>query len=191
MHADRTNRVVLAVFGLLVLAVGVAGLIASLGGFGTAFQQKALFTNRVSRYIGEQGSWLWPVIAVACALVAVLMLRWIYVLITSTDRADDIVIRGDHDAGRTVLRPEALAAAVRDEITTYHGVSSAKARVLGDPGDTRLIVTVAVFSTADIPALRQRIETQALAHARQALGKSDLPIRLFLDVSQAQASRVM
>lgn len=190
MHADRTNRVVLAIFGLLVLAVGVAGLIASLGRFGTAFQQKALFTNRVSRYIGEHGSWLWPVIAVACALIALLMLRWIYVLIASTDRADDIMIRGDHDAGRTVLRPEALAAAVRDEITTYHGVSSAKARVLGDSGDIRLIVTVAIFTTADIPALRQRIETQALAHARRALGKSDLPIRMFLDVSKAEQSRV-
>ena len=190
MHADRTNRVLLAIFGLLVLAVGAAGLIANLGGFGTAFQQKALFTNRVSRYIGEHGSWLWPVIAVACALVAVLMLRWIYVLIASTDRADDIVIRGDYDAGRTLLRPAALATAVRDEIATYHGVSSAKARVLGDPGDTRLIVTVAVLTTADIAALRQRIETQALAHARQALGKSDLPIRMFLDVTKAEPSRV-
>jgi hypothetical protein len=37
MHADRTNRVLLAFFGLLVLAVGVACFIASLGGFGTAF----------------------------------------------------------------------------------------------------------------------------------------------------------
>jgi hypothetical protein len=62
--------------------------------------------------------------------------------------------------------------------------------VLGDPGDTRLIVTVAVLTTADIPALRERIETQALAHARQALGKSDLPIRMFLDVSRAEPSRV-
>ena len=151
MHADRTNRVVLAVFGLLVLAVGVAGLIASLGGFGTAFQQKALFTNRVSRYIGEQGSWLWPVIAVACALVAVLMLRWIYVLIASTDRADDIVIRGDHDAGRTVLRPEALAGAVRDEITTYHGVSSATAAER-DKADAQALtapVTAAVQTRLD------------------------------------------
>ena len=190
MHADRTNRVVLAIFGLLVLAVGVAGLIANLGGFGTAFEQKALFTNRVSRYIGEHGSWLWPVIAVACALIALLMLRWIYVLIASTDRADDVMFKGGDGAGRTVLRPAALAAAVRDEITTYHGVSSAKARVLGDSGDVRLIVTVAVLATADIPALRQRIETQALAHARQALGKSDLPIRMFLDVSKAEPSRV-
>jgi hypothetical protein len=190
MHADRTNRVVLAIFGLVLLAVGVAGLIASLGGFGKAFADKALFTNRVSRYFGEQGSWLWPVIAVGCALVALLMLRWIYVLLVSTDRADDIVFRGDPDPGRTVLRPAALAAAVRDEISTYHGVSSAKARVLGDPGDPRLVVTVAALTTADIPALRQRIETQAFAHSRQALEKADLPIRMFLDVSQAEASRV-
>jgi hypothetical protein len=190
MHADRTNRVVLTIFGLVLLAVGVAGLIASLGGFGKAFADKALFTNRVSRYFGEQGSWLWPVIAVGCALVALLMLRWIYVLLVSTDRADDIVFSGDSDPGRTVLRPAALAAAVGDEISTYHGVSSAKARVLGDPGDPRLVVTVAALTTADIPALRQRIETQAFAHARQALEKADLPIRVFLDVSQAEAPRV-
>jgi hypothetical protein len=190
MHADRTNRVILAVFGLVLLAVGVAGLIANLGGFGKAFADKTLFTNRVSRYFGEQGSWLWPVIAVGCALVAFLMLRWIYVLLVSTDRPDDIVFRGDANAGRTVLRPAALAAAVRDEISTYHGVSSAKARVLGDPGDPRLVVTVAALTTADIPALRQRIETQGLAHARQAVERADLPIRVFLDVTQAEASRV-
>ena len=190
MHADRTNRVMLAIFGLVLLAVGVAGLIANLGGFGKAFADKALFTNRVSRYIGEHGSWLWPVIAVGCALVALLMLRWIYVLLVSTDRADDIVFRGDASPGRTVLRPAALDVAVRDEISTYHGVSSVKARVLGDPGDPRLVVTVAALTTADIPGLRQRIETQALAHARQAMERADLPIRVFLDVTQAEASRV-
>ena len=190
MHADRTNRVALAIFGLVVLAVGAAGLIASLGGFGKAFADKTLFTNRVSRYFSEHGSWLWPVIAVGCALIALLMLRWIYVLLLSTDRADDIVIRGDRNPGRTVLRPAALAAAVAEEISTYHGISSAKARVLGDPGDPRLVVTVAALTTADIPALRQRIETEAFAHARQALEKADLPIRMFLDVTHAEVARV-
>ena len=190
MHADRTNRVVLAIFGLVLLAVGVAGLIASLGGFGQAFADKTLFTNRVSRYFGEHGNWLWPVIAVGCALVALLMLRWIYVLLVSTDRADDIVIRGDRSPGRTMLRPAALATAVANEIRTYHGVSSAKARVLGDPGAPRLVVTVAALTTADIPTLRQRTETEAFAHARQTLEKADLPIRMFLDVTQAEVSRV-
>ena len=34
MHADRTNRVTLALLGLLVLAAGGAGMAASTGGFG-------------------------------------------------------------------------------------------------------------------------------------------------------------
>jgi hypothetical protein len=74
---------------------------------------------------------------------------------------------------------------------TYHGVSSANARVLGDPGNLRLFVAVAVLTTADIAELRRRIETQALAHARQAIGKPDLPIRMHLDVSEAETARVV
>ena len=60
MHADRTNRVALTLFGLLVLLAGAAGMTASLGGFGTAFSSRALFANRVSTYIGQHGTWLWP-----------------------------------------------------------------------------------------------------------------------------------
>ena len=56
MHADRTNRVALAILGFLLLAVGVAGLVASLGGFGTEFAEKTLFTNRVSRYFESTGA---------------------------------------------------------------------------------------------------------------------------------------
>jgi hypothetical protein len=38
--------------------------------------------------------------------------------------------------------------------------------------------------TADLPALRRRLESEALAHARQALGNGDLPIQLDIDVSR-------
>jgi hypothetical protein len=48
MHADRTNRVALIVFGLLVLAPGAASMAASTGVFGTAFSRRILFANRVS-----------------------------------------------------------------------------------------------------------------------------------------------
>ena len=63
MHADRTNRVALTVFGLLVLLAGAAGMAASLGGFGTAFSSRVLFANRVSSYIGQHGTWLWAAAA--------------------------------------------------------------------------------------------------------------------------------
>ena len=54
MHADRTNRTVLTVFGLLVLLAGAAGMAASVGAFGTAFSQRTLFSNRISAYLGQQ-----------------------------------------------------------------------------------------------------------------------------------------
>jgi hypothetical protein len=57
MHADRTNRVALTLFGLLVFLAGAASLVASAGGFGTPFTQRALFANRVSAYIAMHGDW--------------------------------------------------------------------------------------------------------------------------------------
>jgi len=76
MHADRTNRVALIVFGLLVLIAGAAGLTASLGVFGKKFSHRTLFDNRVSTYIGHH-SWLWYAVAAVCLLIAILALRWI------------------------------------------------------------------------------------------------------------------
>jgi hypothetical protein len=50
------------------------------------------------------------------------------------------------------------------------------------------VLTVTAAQTADLPALHRRLETEALTHARQALGKTDLPIQLDLDVSRRPAS---
>lgn len=189
MHADRTNRTALTVFGLLLLAAGVAGLLASVGTFGKSFSHTALFDNRVSRYFGQQGTWLWAVIATAAAVLALLALRWLYVLVTSTDRAGDLTVRGDRSNGRTVLRPAALAAAVQSEIATYRGVESVKARVLGDPTHPHLVVTATLAAAAELTAVKHRIESEALAHARQALDLSDLPIQLDLEVTRTNLTR--
>lgn len=189
MHADRTNRAALTVFGLLALLGGAAGLIASAGGFGTVYAHRALFANPVGTYVNRHGDWLWPAIAAACLLIAFLSLRWIAALLLSTDRADDITItRGSR--GGTTMHPAALTGAVTREIETYHGADTAKARVLGEPGDPVLVVTVAASRSADLAALRHRIESEALSHARHAVGKPDLPIQLDIDVSNRTLERV-
>ena len=88
------------------------------------------------------------------------------------------------------MHPAALSGAVTREIETYHGVDTARARVLGDPGDPALVITVTATRSADLAALRHRIESDALSHARHALGKPGLPIQLDINVSNRTPERV-
>ena len=184
MHADRTNRVALTLFGLLVLLAGAAGLTASTGVFGAAFSKRTLFANRVSTYIGHHGSWVWPVAAGVCLLIALAALRWIVALLISTDRAGDIPIPVRSHEGTTILQPTALTGALTREVGAYHGVDNARGRIIGDASAPEIVIAVTAGQSADLHALHRRIETEALAHVRQALGKTDLPIHLHLDVSR-------
>ncbi len=78
------------------------------------------------------------------------------------------------------MRPAALISALASEISSYHGVETAKGRVIGDGSDPELVLTVTTATSADLAALRRRIETEAIAHARHALGQPSLPVRLDL-----------
>jgi len=187
MHADRTNRTVLTIFGLLVLLAGAAGMAASVGVFGTAFSQRTLFDNRVSAFIGQHGTWLWPAAAFAGLVIALAALRWILALLVSTDRAGDITVAGSADQGTTRLQPGALTGALAGEVGAYRGVDTAKGRVIGDATNPQVVLHVTATPAADLAALRRRLETEALLHARQTLENPSLPIQLDLDVSRRQA----
>jgi hypothetical protein len=184
MHADRTNRAALVVFGVLVLIIGAGGLIASLGVVGQEFSHRTLLDNRASTYIGHHGAWIWPVAAGVCLVIGLLALRWIVALLVSTDRAGDIPIPVAGHEGTTILQPAALTGALTREVGTYHGVQAARSRLIGDPGDPDIVLTVTASRSADLHALHQRLENEAIAHARQALGKDSVPIRLHLTVSR-------
>jgi hypothetical protein len=186
MHADRTNRVALTLFGLLVLAAGAAGMAASTGVFGTAFSRRILFANRVSSYIGHHG-WVWYAAAGLCLVITLVALRWIVAQLISTDRAGDIPIPVATREGTTILRPGALTGAVTREIGTYHGVDAARARIIGDAAAPEVVIAVTASQTADLRALHQRIETEALSHLRHAVSNTSLPIQLHLDVSRRAA----
>jgi hypothetical protein len=190
MHADRTNRVMLLVLALLLIAVGAAAGAASIGAFGTATMHGPLIANPTGRFIGAHGGWLWPAAAAAAVILALLALRWLLALLFSTDRAGDLPITTSGSAGRTTLAAQALTEAVAEEVESYRGVNSARARLLGDPADPQLVVNAALEVTADFAALRQRIETGALTHARYAVGDPSLPAQLHLTVTTNRSSRV-
>jgi hypothetical protein len=180
MHADRTNRVLLTLFGLLVALFGAAMMAASTGLFGQSFARQRLLSNRVSQYFGHHGGWLWPAIAVGCVLIGLACLRWLLALLASSDRAGDIIIGASTEQGTTVLHPDALIEALTTEVSAYHGVDSAKGRVIGDGRDPEVVLTVVTTAAANLRDLHHRIAAEAFAHARQAAGQPSMPIRLDL-----------
>ncbi len=184
MHADRTNRLALAIFGLMVLLAGGFAITASVGVFGSTYSHRTLLANQAASYTAKHSSWIWWAAAGVCLLIFLIALRWILVLLISTDRAGDIPVPGDKDQGTTILQPTALTGALTREIRTYHGVDSARARVLGHPSAPEVVVTVTARPTADLHMLHSRLESEALAHAREALGRPALPIQLDLDVNR-------
>jgi hypothetical protein len=183
MHADRANRTILSLFGLLVLVIGAAGMAASVGAFGPGFAHRALFANRVSAYIGHHG-WVWYAAAAFCLIIVLAALRWIVALLVSTDRTGDISVPVAAREGTTILRPAALTGALTREIGTYHGVEAVHGRMIGDAGAPEIALAVTASQAADLRALYQRIEAEALTHARQAIGKANLAIQLDLAVSR-------
>lgn len=191
MHADRTNRVILLVLAVLLIAAGAGAGAASIGVFGTATRHSSLIANPTGHFIGAQGGWLWPAAAVAAAIAALLALRWLLALLFSTDRSGDLPITAGGSAGRTTLAARAMTEAVAEEIESYRGINSARARLLGDPADPELVVTAALEETADFAALRQRIETGALTHARTAVGNPSMPAQLDMTVTTKRSPRVV
>jgi hypothetical protein len=180
MHADRINRIMLALFGLVVFAAGAAAMAASTGAFGTSFSRQSLVANRVGTYFGAHCDWLWPAIAVGCVLIGLACLRWMLALLASTDRAGDIIVGTSVDEGTTVLRPAALVDALTSEVDTYHGVDATKARVIGDGRHPEIVLTVVTTPAADLRVLHHRIEDEAFAHARRAADDPAMPIQLDL-----------
>jgi hypothetical protein len=191
MHADRTNRAVLIALGLILLALGVSGLLLGAGIFDHDLAQRNLLDNPIGRFFGAQGSWLWPTAALGSLIVAALCLRWLYTIVFSTARLGDITVHGDRSAGRTTVASNAISEAVSEEIETYRGVHTARAQAEGSPADPRLAITINTDQNADLPSLRQRVETNALQHARQALDDPNLPIRLDITVTKQRSDRVV
>jgi hypothetical protein len=182
MPADRTNRWVLGSTGLLLAGAGAAGLLAGVGVFGEEVADRALFDNAAGEFFGRNGTWLWPVLAVAGAVLLIGALLWLRRQLLP-DRAGDLPLASG-PRGRTELTSAALTDAVTAEIGSYRGVDTARARLHGDTEDPELAVAVTLEDRADLLEVRRRVETEALAAARQALGR-DVPIRLDLDVSPA------
>ncbi len=182
--ANRLNRTLIALLGLLLLAAGVLTLIRSFGGFGPDLADDPLLSGAETLFAERTSPWFWIAVAAVAALLALLALRWLLAQLR-TDRIGMMHLEPDVRRSATTLHPSAVTTAVCEEIESYRGVRAASARLLHDPRTPDLVLDVDLDDRADLTATRRRIETEAVEHTRTALDLPALPTRLTLRPSTA------
>ncbi len=185
----RLDRSVLVLLGVLLTAAGVLTLLVGLGTFGSTLRNNSVVDNAVGRLFGHNGPWLWPLVALVGLLLGYLALRWLAGQLAPT-AVRDLELDPGSTTGQTELSSGAVTGAVSGEIRGYRGVSGASARFTGDELAPALHLRVRLDARADVVAVRERIESQAVAHVRQALEDPDLPVVLDLAVTDKKPARV-
>jgi hypothetical protein len=180
----RVNRTVFTVLGLLLAAVGAAGLATALGMFGRRLSDQPVLGPTIEDFIAAN-PWFWPVVAIAAGLLALLCLWWL-LRQAHSNRISELRLATDPQRGHTDLTTRALTHAVIGEIEGYHGVTRATAHVTGTSTAPKLSLTVALDGRVGPAEIHRRITAEAIPHARQALSTDHLPTRLELQLPRTQ-----
>lgn len=183
--ADRGNRVLLTLLGLLLLAASGLGLAFSYGAFGAARARQPLLLPATRQFAHRNAGWFWPVVAVVAALLGLLALRWLLRQV-GTDRVRHLELEPNPSSGTTTVSSSAITDAVTNEVESYHGAEAASARLIGGERDPELVLVVTVDDRADLGALRRRVEEQAVAHVRQAVAAPSLPVQVQLQLAASR-----
>jgi len=174
--ATRTNRFALVLLGLLLLAAGVLGLVASFGGFG-AEAQRSPFLDPTTRDFAASYDWFWLAVAVAALIAAVLALLWLRAQF-STSRVRSLPLESDRSRGATTLKISALERACVDELESHRGIGRANAVLVGDAYRQTLILSVSMDGRETVRAVDEMVRSEVLPKIRQALDDTTLSVRV-------------
>jgi hypothetical protein len=184
-HTARISRAGLILIGLILLAGGGTVLVRGLGVFPAVLGRATapLLSHAQTRYPAGH-TWVWPAVAVAAAVIALLALWWLAAQ-TRTNTVRRLSLEPDRTHGVTVLPADAAIGVITDELESYPGIQRASAALHGSPAAPRLQLSVTAEDHADPATLRTRIETEALAHLRTALELDTIPTVLRIRFSPA------
>jgi hypothetical protein len=191
-RADRVNRVLLALLGLLLLAAGVAGLLVGSGALGDDLGDRRVLPDDTARFVDDNAGWLWPVAAAVGLLLALIALRWLLAQLR-TDRVEDIDLTEYRNRGEVHVDAAALTDALVDAVEQCPGVDSASARLIRVRGRDQLLLHVRLAERTDLAEARQALADGPLADLRRVLGDDAAgpDVRVELEPSAKGSGRVL
>lgn len=190
-RADRLNRALLSLLGLLLSAVGVSGLLFGSGALGEQYVQRRLLLPDLVSFVEDEALWLWPLLALLALLLALLALRYL-LLQLRTDRVDAVDLTDRRNHGETWIDAAAVTDALVDAVEACPGVESASARLIRVRRREQLLLYVRLADRADVGQARRALGDGPLTDLRRVLGEAGCPqVRVELEPSTKGNGRVL
>ncbi|MFD9164116.1 alkaline shock response membrane anchor protein AmaP [Streptomyces sp. NPDC059558] len=179
------NRILLAVTGAVLLAVGIVVLT---GAWPLHGRHAPLLSEETrSRYWHADGWWWWAV-AAGLAVGVLLALWWLLSQLRRSRLGAVVVDSGD--GAFALLRGRALEEAVAAEAGAVDGVAGCRVALRGRRGSPALRVALQLEPHAVPADALAAVAGPVLTHARTSAGLPELPAEARLKVTSHRAQRV-
>lgn len=188
----KVNRVLLALAGLILLAVGGSVLATGLGAsvpdwFPWSGRSDVLLSD-ADRVRWRDEGWWWPTVIAILAVLVVLALWWLLAQLRRARLSEVLVDSGDGEGA--LLRGRALEGVLAGEAGGLDGVAHAQVALTGRRTAPQARVRMRLEPHA-VPAEALRgLSDEALAHARASAGLDELPAEVLLRAVKHRAERV-
>lgn len=189
---STVNRVLLALAGLVLVAVGGAVLAAGLGASVPSWWpwdgKNDVLLSAADRHRWRDEGWWWPTVIAVLAVLVVLALWWFLAQLRRGRLAEVLVDSGDGEGAQ--LRGRALEGVLAGEAGELDGVARAQAMLTGRRTAPRARLRLLMEPHAAPLGTLNAVADGALAHARDSAGLDGLPAEVRLKAVKHRAERV-
>ncbi|PXY29228.1 Asp23/Gls24 family envelope stress response protein [Prauserella endophytica] len=188
-RSQGTERSLTFVTGLLALLAGSAVLVLGAGWFGTYRARRPVLDPAVTEWLAAREPVVLRVVAIVAGLALLVFgLWWCFRSLRPEAKPD---LRLDRTEGRALtVTAGALSAAVQADTEAVDGVTKAKVRSVGDPGEPALRLQVWLREGTDLRRVWRDLDAEVLARARTALGVETLPVAVRIELGASPRRRV-
>ncbi|GGW88649.1 hypothetical protein GCM10010297_07260 [Streptomyces malachitofuscus] len=186
------NRVLLAIAGLVLIALGGSVLAIGLGAPAPSWWlhhgRDDVLLDDAERTRWQDEGWWWPVVIAALAVLVLLCLWWLLAVLRRRRLTEILVDTGDGEGA--ALRGRALEHVLAEEANRQEGVAQAHVVLTGRRGSPAARVLLTLEPHVDPGTALHTLTTGALTHARDSSGLPELPTEVRLRAQKHGAERV-
>lgn len=193
------NRVLLALAGVLLLALGLAALVGGLdlprrlgfdmpSGWPWARPDDMVLTS-ADRTKWREDSWWWPSVFAVLGLLVALTAWWLVAQLRRRRLAEVLVESGDGEGA--LLRGRALSNVLEAEAAALPGVDRSAVRLTGRRTAPRASLELLLEPHAEPGPVLGRVSHEALENARASASLEGLPAEVRLRAVKHRPERVI